>query len=90
MKLDVDEKEHRVLVLDERHQVHVVLASDDEDSLARRVLARHTLASSKLCPKVCPDEVQSRSAGTQRQPSLYAKTGLKSTTSGLFSGSWWG
>src|ERR1700680_2669007 len=27
-------QEHRVLVLDERHRVHVVLALDDEDALA--------------------------------------------------------
>jgi hypothetical protein len=27
-------QEHRMLVLDERHQVHVVLALDDEDALA--------------------------------------------------------
>jgi hypothetical protein len=29
----------RVLVLDERHQIHVVLASDDEDALASATLA---------------------------------------------------
>ncbi len=29
-----------MLVLDERHQIHVVLALDDEDALAGRALAR--------------------------------------------------
>jgi hypothetical protein len=29
-------QEHRVLVLDERHQVYVVLALDDEDALVGR------------------------------------------------------
>ena len=58
--------------------------------VARCVPTRHTLASAKLCPRMCPDGVRSRSFGTQRQLSLYAKTGQKSTISGLFSGSQWG
>jgi hypothetical protein len=33
---------------------------------------------------VCPDAVQHPPSSTQRQPSLYAKTGLKSASSGLF------
>jgi hypothetical protein len=125
-----------VLVLDERHQVHVILALDDEDALAsvpvgvrmfqdveqvatldveddvlepdvairlsfaffassqakyftairvaQRVLDRHTLASSLVCPAVCPNAVQERSFGSQRQPAFQQKTGLKSSISGPF------
>ena len=111
-----------MLVLNERHQVQVVLALDDEDALAGvtlgvrvlqdveqvvtvdvkndvlvpdaairlelRVLRvvpsevlllpaqhnacsdRHTLASSPVCPPVCPNAVQERSSGSQHQPAV--------------------
>ena len=36
---------------------------------ARRVLRRHTLASSGVCPEMCPNAVQGPSVGNQRQPS---------------------
>jgi hypothetical protein len=32
-----------------------------------------------LCPRMCPDAVQCRSIRTQRQPAMYAETGLKSS-----------
>ena len=35
---------------------------------ARRVLRRHTLASSGVCPIVCPNAVREPSFGSQRQP----------------------
>jgi hypothetical protein len=39
-------------------------------SVALRVLDRHTLASSPVCPAVCPNAVQERSVGTQRHPAF--------------------
>src|SRR5436309_15872982 len=36
-------QEDRVLILDERHQIHVVLSSDDEDALARVTLSVRVL-----------------------------------------------
>jgi hypothetical protein len=34
------------------------------------VLDRHTLASFLVCPPVCPNAVQERSIGAQRQPTF--------------------
>jgi hypothetical protein len=41
-----------------------------------------------MCPKMCPNEVRTRSSGSQRQPRDQRKTGLKSTISGPFCDSW--
>ena len=48
-----------------------------QDSVAQRVLKRHTLASAAVCPAVCPNAVPEPSFDSQRQPSSYAKTGRK-------------
>ena len=125
-----------MLVFNVRHQVHIVLALDDEDALPgvpvgvrvfedveqvatldvedealepdtavrpelrvfrvvpgevldclfsvpQRVPERHTLASSGVCPKVCPNAVRGPSSGSQRQPSLPEESGRKSLDPGL-------
>jgi hypothetical protein len=66
----------------ERHQLHVVLASDDEDALAAVTLGVRVpqdieqVASLDVeddffepDPAVCPNAAQEPSSGTQRQPS---------------------
>jgi hypothetical protein len=51
---------------------------------AQRVLRKHTLASSGVCPEMCPNAVRQPSSGSQRQPRGQLKTGLKSSISGPF------
>src|SRR5215203_3828670 len=45
-------QEDRVLILDERHQIHVVLASDDEDALAAVTIGVRVLQDIEQVPSL--------------------------------------
>jgi hypothetical protein len=79
----VSHSSHTPFLLAVNQRGSVLVSSGGQKILSLDNCLNRGVHPTKLCPRMCPNAVRSRSKRTPRQPDLNAETGLKSSISGL-------